>query len=77
MGGFARGRCRYRGRCGGLAGSLEYGMVSKRGCSGEGKEGGDIPHPLGIIGYGFAGSDYGFGRESWAFGGWGHVDVTV
>ena len=41
------------------------------------QEGGSIPHPLGIIGYGFAGRDYGFGGEFWAFGGWGHVDVTV
>ncbi len=37
----------------------------------------DIPHPLGVIGYGFAGRDYGFGGEFGTFGGWGHVGVAV
>lgn len=60
---------------GGLAGSLEDAQVSKE-VRGEWR-GQSIPHPLWIVGHGFAGRDYGFGGESRAFGRWGHVGVAV
>ena len=62
---------------GGLAGSLKSDKVCQRGqAREEGREYG-IPHPLWIIGYSFAGRDYGFGREFGAFRGWRHVGVAV
>lgn len=42
-----------------------------------GREDECIPHPLGVVGYGFAGRDYGSGGEFGTFGGGRHVGVAV